>query len=96
MIYGFNWQRAFSNKNFNEKVDTFTETNLNILSNFIPHETLTCDDRHPPWFNDKSKSLIYEKNATVKKFCCYRNYSFIKRQLNILQDRLITSTEASK
>ena len=96
MIYGFNWQRAFSNKNFNEKLDTFTETNLNILSNFIPHETLTCDDRHPPWFNDKSKSLIYEKNATVKKFCCDRNNSFIKRQLNILQDRLITSTEASK
>ena len=44
----FNWQKAFSNKNVNEKVDTFSKTILNILSNFIPHKTITCDDRDPP------------------------------------------------
>ena len=44
----------------------------------------------------KIKSLIYEKNTAFKKFRCDRNNSFIKRQLNILQDRIITSTEASK
>ena len=40
----FNWQKAFSNKNVNEKVDTFNKTILNILSNFMLHETITCDD----------------------------------------------------
>ena len=69
---------------------------MNILSNFIPHETIICDDRDPPWFNKKIKSLIYEKNTAFKKFRCNRNNSFIKRQLNILQDRIITSIEASK
>ena len=93
---GFNWQKAFSNKNVNEKVNTFNKTILNILSNFIPHETITCDDRDPPWFNKKIKSLIYEKNTAFKKFRCNRNNSFIKRQLNILQDRIITAIQASK
>ena len=95
-IDGFNWQKAFSNKNVNENVDTFNKTILNILSNFIPHETITCDDRDPPWFNKKIKSLIYEKNTAFKKFRCNRNNSFIKRQLNILQDRIITAIQASK
>ena len=47
----FNWQKAFSNKNINEKEDTFSKIIQNILSNFIPHETLICNDRDPPWFN---------------------------------------------
>ena len=66
MIHGFNWQKAFSNKNSKEKVDTFNKTILNILNNFIPHETI-CDDRDPPWFNGKIKSLIHEKNTAFKK-----------------------------
>ena len=40
------------------KVDTFNKTILNILSNFIPHETITFDDRDLPWFKKKIKSLI--------------------------------------
>ena len=96
VIDGFNWQKTFSNKNGNEKVDTFHKKILNVLSNFRPHETIICDDRSPPWFNNKVKSLIKEKNATFKKFLCDRNNSLIKRKLNILQDRIITLTEASK
>ena len=65
---GFNWQKAFSNKNVNEKVDTFNKTILNILSNFIPHETITCDDRDPPWFNKKSNPLYTKKIQHLKSF----------------------------
>ena len=42
----------------NEKVDTFNKTILKIFNNFISHETIICDDRDPPWFNKKIKSLI--------------------------------------
>ena len=63
-IDGFNWQKAFSNKNVNQKVDTFDKTILNILTNFIPHETITCDDRDPPWFNENIKSITY-----IRKKC---------------------------
>ena len=41
-IGGFNWQKTFSDKNVNEKVDTFNKTILSLLSNFIPKETITC------------------------------------------------------
>ena len=39
---------------------------------------------------------LYTKNAAFKKFYCDRNNSFIKRQLNILQDHLIALIKASK
>ena len=47
-ITDFNWDRAFLNTNVNEKVSIFSNTILNILSNFIPYETLVCGDKDPP------------------------------------------------
>ena len=46
------------------------KTILNILSNFIPHETLTIDDKDPPWFTKKIKNITQEKNNVYKS---YRN-----------------------
>ena len=37
----FDWDRAFRNSNVNDMVDIFTKTIQNILSNFIPHQTIT-------------------------------------------------------
>ena len=62
-ITDFNWDRAFLNTNVNDKVSIFSNTILNILSNFIPHETIVCDDKDPPWFNRAIKSLIQEKKT---------------------------------
>ena len=62
-ITDFDWHRAFLNTNFNEKVSIFSNTILNILSNFIPHETIVCHDKGPPLFNRETKSLIQEKNT---------------------------------
>ena len=28
----------------------------NIISNYIPHETVTFDDRDPPWVNKNANS----------------------------------------
>ena len=44
-----------------EKVNIFNVTIKNILSNYIPHETITCGDRDPPWINKNIKQLILEK-----------------------------------
>ena len=48
-------------------MNIFNETILNMLRNFIPHETVLCDDRDAPWFNNKIKSIIHEKNRTFKR-----------------------------
>ena len=80
----------------NKKVNIFNETILNILRNFIPHETVLCDDRDPPWFDNKIKSLIHEKNITFKRFRSDRRNSCLRRQLDCPQDRLNDLIEASK
>ena len=95
-INGFNWTRAFSNTSVNEKVNIFNNTILNILSNFIPHEILTCDDKDPPWFNKKIKGIIQEKNNAFK---VYRNNSsniVLKTRLRRLQVRLNNSIECAQ
>ena len=65
VIKEFNWERAFSNTSVNEKVDIFHRTILNILSNFIPHELIVCDDKDPSWFNNRIKTLIQEKKCYI-------------------------------
>ena len=40
----FDWIRALSNVNADEKVCCFIETLLNIIHNFIPHERIVRDD----------------------------------------------------
>ena len=62
-IKELNWERAFSNTNVNEEVNVFNRT---ILSYFIPHEIIVCDDKDPTWFNNRIRTLIQEKNATYK------------------------------
>ena len=62
----FNWGRAFKNKNVDEKVLTFNKTVMNILSNFIPHKLIVCDDKDPLWFMTKIKSLIHKKIKMCK------------------------------
>ena len=66
MIRGFNWKRAFHIKNVNEKVFILNNTINNVLSNIIPHETITCDDKNPPWFNKNFINLIKNKKFFYK------------------------------
>ena len=92
-INGFNWTRAFSNTSVNEKVNIFNNAVRNNLSNFIPHEILTCDDKDPAWFNS---IIIEEKNNAFK---VYRNNSsniVLKTRLSSFQVRLNNSIECAK
>ena len=57
-IKQFPWGKSFRNLCINEMVHLFNKTIKNILSNYIPRETITCDDRGPPWVNSKIKQLI--------------------------------------
>ena len=68
LIDQFPWDNRFSNLDVNQKVHLFNQTIKNILCNFIPYETVTCDDRDPLWINSEIKGLIQEKNIAKK---CY-------------------------
>ena len=45
--------------NVNEKVFIVNESVLNVLSNFIPHETKLCDDKDPRYLTF-GLTLFYE------------------------------------
>ena len=64
-IKEFNWEKAFSNTSVNEKANIFSRNILNILGNFIPQVIIVCDDKDPPWFNNRIKALIQEKKCYI-------------------------------
>ena len=76
-IEQFSWEKSFRNLNINEMVFLFNKTIKNIFSNFIPNETVTCDDRDPPWINANIKQLIQENNDI------YRGYILNDKNLQI-------------
>ena len=91
----FNWERAFSNLNINEMVSVCHTTIKNIMANFIPHETINCDDRDPPWINNRIKKIIYERNSLYKDYR-KNNDTQIFEKLTLLQKKLHLAMEELK
>ena len=87
-ISNFNWEKAFYSTNVTKKVSIFNETILNVLSNYVPHETLTCDDKNPQWFNSWIKSLLQDKNKLYKDFRRSNTNVQLLNKLNHLQEQL--------
>ena len=49
------------------KVQIFSKTILNILSNFILHKTIECDDKDPLyWMTNKVKDVLWQKTKYLK------------------------------
>ena len=57
-IESVNWELIFSDKSVDKQVSIFSETLVNIFSNFTPDKLVTFDDRNCPWMNDFVKSKI--------------------------------------
>ena len=84
-INNFDWNRALDNVIPNRLVSIFNDTILNIISNFIPHETITCDDRDPTWINSKIKKVKHEKNKEHKKYINNKSNFLLLQNINNLQ-----------
>ena len=95
-INGFRWEKSFQNMNVNNVEHLFNRTIKNILHNFIPHETITCDDRDPPWINSSIRRLIQDKNEAHKRYKRSNNNSQYSGNFQSLQNLLGVSIEASK
>ena len=92
----FDSENVFLNTDIDDQVFVFSNTVLNILNNYITHETKICCDRDPPWMTTKLKEPISQKNklySRIKK----RNNSFLKKQLvHSLLQHLSKSIENAK
>ena len=74
----------------------FNKTIKNIMANYIPHETIICDDRDPPWINTDIKQLILNKNHTYKSYIRSDKSLQFFNQFQFLQTRLSSLIEESK
>ena len=95
-IHGFNWKSALSNLNVEEQVTIFNRTVLNIMKNFIPHETIVCNDKDPPWFNKRTESLIQEGTLFLETVRNNRNNVEIIARLNNLNNQLALLINTAK
>ena len=69
----FDWESTLNYIDANDQVSVFNSKILNFVTNFIPNETITCNDRDPPWMN----SFINKKTLSVLKIISTRT-SFVK------------------
>ena len=96
VIHEFSWKRTLSNLNVDEQVSVFNRTILNILKNFIPYESIVCDDKDPPWFNKRIKSLIQEGTLLLETFQKKRKNVEMINCLNNLNYRLAVLINTAK
>ena len=94
----FYWVRAFRNLSVNDQVELLEITLLNIFRNFIPHESIKCSHKDPPWTNKEIKSALRYQNRLHKKYISggRTEYDKIDLQNNTnLVSNLITTTKDS-
>ena len=95
-ISDFNWERAFAEKDVNHQVLIFNNVVLNIMRNYIPNETLTFDDRDPPWINNKIKKMVKDNDCILNKLMKSNNCLIIQGKLIGSQEKLRSAMEKSK
>ena len=61
---------------------------MNNVTNFIPTETIICDDRGPPWMNSFTKNIIRAKDNFYKKFVHKSNNMYLPCAFKNLQNHL--------
>ena len=87
---------SFEYLEVNETVFWFNRTIKNILSNFIPHKIIICDDQDPSCINNRVKELINKKNDTLQCYLYSNKDPKLFNKVEYLQNELKSLIEASK
>ena len=85
---------SFKYLEVNETVFWFNRTIKNILSNFIPHKVIICDDQDPSCINNRVKELINEKNDTLQCYLYSNKDPKLFNKVEYLQNELKSLIEA--
>ena len=67
-IHQFDWNNAFLGKNVEEQVILFNSVLINIFTNYVPHKSVTFDDKDPPWINNFIKTKLTLKNTIYRQY----------------------------
>ena len=91
----YEWEKSLSNLDISKQVSVFNKTTMNMFENFIPHKTISCNDKDPPWMNKQIKTLVTEKSALYKHLKRRMLNSKLLNKLDALQARLQSSINFS-
>ena len=67
-ISAFNWDKAFQNKDINDKIKILNETLLNIFNNFISNKISKFDYKKPVWMNKGITLHLKKRSKLIKKY----------------------------
>ena len=66
------------------------------MENFIPNETIICDNRDPVWIKKEMKQSFEQKNQFYKRFIRNNKSLLFINQFKAIQDELGSLIEKSK
>ena len=93
----FPWfQHLNINPDPNWQVKTFTDTFLNIMSNFIPNEIKRFVPRDPPWITRPLKTMLNRKNRLFKNYKRYGYKTEDKVRLDAFRVECQKAVESAK
>ena len=82
----------------NDQVELFNSTLLNIFGNFIPHETIVCRSKDPPWMKQEIKHALRRKNRLYKKYISsgrtYDDEIDLRETTTVVSNLIISSKES--
>ena len=95
-MYNFHWDGTFLKINIDEQVQIFSNVILNIMSNFIPNEIITINDKDPPWITSNIKIKIANKNSLFDKYIINGRNIFDLQKVERARDDIINAINLSK
>ena len=66
------------------------------MENFIPNETIICDNRDPVWIKKEMKQSFEQKNQFYKRFIRNNKSLLFINQFKAIQDELGSLIQKSK
>ena len=95
-LENINWERTFYNLNVDKQVQIFNDYFLNICHNYIPNETITINDKDPPWITNCIKKKIADNNSLYNYYICNGKPSVVLDQIGEASNSLNNMINESK
>ena len=96
-ITNFPWSEVLNgNSDTNWQAKTFTEIILNIMTNFIPNETIIVKPRNPPWITKPIKTMLNKQSRLFQNFKKHGYRADDKSRLDIFRQECKKAIDNSR
>ena len=92
----FEWGNSYEGINVHEQVHFFNKAILNSFHNHIPHKTIICNDKDPPWFNNQIRQLLNKKKEIFEQYLTIGKSQTDYEWLQVISNSLVETIRSSK